>query len=233
MADRHRAAVGVQALVGDLEAVELVAAARAGRRAPGRRTPRGPPRRRSAPGSGRRAASAFGIANAGAIPMTCGSSAWVADATTRASGSTPSSSAAVAAGEHDRAGAVVQRRGVAGRHLGRVRLRRERRELLGGGVAADALVVLERPRRLLAGGRDLDRVDLLRPGAPSRAPRPRAGGSAARTRRSPRASARSGRRRSAPSASCRCRRRARAASGWAGRRRRPTSCRASTPARAA
>ena len=41
-------------------------------------------------------ASAFGIANAGAMPMTCGSSAWVADATTRASGSTPSSSAAAA-----------------------------------------------------------------------------------------------------------------------------------------
>ena len=36
----------------------------------------------------------MGIAYAGAIPITCGSSAWVADATTRASGSTPSSSAA-------------------------------------------------------------------------------------------------------------------------------------------
>ena len=41
-------------------------------------------------------ASAFGIANAGAIPMIRGSRACVADETTRASGSTPSSSAALA-----------------------------------------------------------------------------------------------------------------------------------------
>ncbi len=40
--------------------------------------------------------SALGIANAGAMPIICGSSAWVADATTRASGVTPSRCAASA-----------------------------------------------------------------------------------------------------------------------------------------
>ena len=65
------------------------------------------------------------------------------------------------AGENDGARAVVQRRGVARGHLGCVRLCRERGELLGRGVVANRLVVLEGARRQLARRRDLDRVDLL------------------------------------------------------------------------
>ena len=64
--------------------------------------------------------------------------------------------------EHDGARAVVQRRGVPGRHLGGVRLSRERGELLGRRVRANAFVVLERAPGLLAARRDLDRMDLQR-----------------------------------------------------------------------
>src|SRR3954465_11807981 len=113
------------------------------------------------------------MAYAGAIPMYPGSRAWVAEATTRASGSAPSSSAAAAlasttalapsfSGEEFPAviwvvfgcgggGASPSAPGAAGGAGEPLRAR----------VVADALVVLERPRRLLAGGLDLDRLDLL------------------------------------------------------------------------
>ena len=89
----------------------------------------------------------------------------------RASGSTDSSSARGAAGDQHRARAIAQRRGVPGRHLRRVRLRRKCGQLLGARVVADALVVLEGPRGLPAGRGDLDRLDLG--GEPSRVARGR------------------------------------------------------------
>ena len=104
--------------------------------------------------------------------MIWGSSAWVADATTRASGTTPSRSAA-AARQDDGTGTVTQGRGVARRHLCRVRLRREGGQRLEGGVATDALVVLEAP----AGVR---RVAGISTGSISRASRPESRAAAAR-----------------------------------------------------
>ena len=93
--------------------------------------------------------------------MTCGSSAWVADATTRASGSTPSSSAAAPLARTtalapsfsgEEFPAVIWVVFGSGGRAASFSARR---------VVADALVVLERARRLLAGGGDLDRLDLF------------------------------------------------------------------------
>ena len=60
---------------------------------------------------------AFAMAQAGAMPMYFGSRAYVAEETTRASGSTSSFSAAPTGQDHG-AGAIAQRRGVPRSHLG-------------------------------------------------------------------------------------------------------------------
>ena len=126
--------------------------------------------------------------------------------------------------EHNRAGAVVERRGVARRHLGRVRLGARAASFSAVGVVADALVVLERARRLLAPRRDLNRMDLV--GEPARVAR-RSGVLVRAEREGVDLLARQlvfvgdvlGR-----LASSRCRRCARAVSGSAARPHRPTSC---------
>jgi hypothetical protein len=161
VADGDRAAIGVQPLVGDLEAVELVGQLAQDRERDGRvglvdlphvdvlRREAGS-RERLGDRKGRRDPHDLRVQRIGCrgdnarqrlhakLLGRCG------------------------AGEHDRAGAVVQRRGVAGGHLRRVGLRGQGRELVCGCVVADALVVLERARGLLAGGWDLDGMDLLR-----------------------------------------------------------------------
>ena len=95
------------------------------------------------------------------MPITLGSSAWVADETTRARGSAPSSSAAAAL-----ARTTALAPSFSGEELPAViwvvfGWARERGELRRRRVVADRLVVLEGARLGLAGGRDLDRVDLL------------------------------------------------------------------------
>lgn len=66
------------------------------------------------------------------------------------------------AGQDDGTGAVVESRRVARRHLRGVGHRWKRGQPLGRGVPTDPLVVLKRPTRLVAGGRDVDGVDLGR-----------------------------------------------------------------------
>ncbi len=106
--------------------------------------------------------SALAMAKAGAIPMNWGSSAYVADATTRASGVRPRDWRGPLGGQEDGARTIAERRRVACSHLRRVRLGREHGQLLGRRVAPDRLVVLKAATGVFLVAGDLDRMDLGR-----------------------------------------------------------------------
>ena len=93
MPDRNGAAIRVEAVRRGPRNRRAGSGAPAGSPARRRRTPRGPPRLRSGRASGRRARVPSGSRRRGDAHER-GSSAWVAEATTRARGSIPSSSAA-------------------------------------------------------------------------------------------------------------------------------------------